>query len=245
MACAISSGWPTRPAGTLAAMPARMSSGVWSVDAALASANPVKRAVCVAPGNTLFTVMPWMATSVAHVFAQLATAPRTVFDTPKPASGALTEVLMTLTIRPQPSAFIPGKTACAKSWLFTKCWRYVSSNASTRASVMGPPDGPPVLFTKMWTGWAWTISPTAAPTATLSVKSATATRCPSPGNVVRAEFSRSSFRASNVTTAPSPASCRAVAKPIPWEAPHTSACLPVKSSGRTVGSYMQPKVAQA
>ena len=100
--------------------------------AALASAKPVRRAVWVAPGSTLLTVMPWGATSVAQVLAQFATAPRTVLDTPNPTSGAFTEVLMTFTMRPQPAAFMPGKTACAKSWLFTKCWRYVSSKAFTR-----------------------------------------------------------------------------------------------------------------
>ena len=76
-------------------MASKISSGCCPVAWALACARLVRRAVCVAPGSTLFTVMPNGATSVAQVLAQFATAPRTVLDTPRPASGALTDVLIT------------------------------------------------------------------------------------------------------------------------------------------------------
>ena len=54
----------------------------------------------VAPGKTLFTVMPYWPTSLASVFAQLPTAARMVLDTPKPCKGAFTDVEMILIIRP-------------------------------------------------------------------------------------------------------------------------------------------------
>ena len=102
-------------------MASKISSGCCPVAWALACARLVRRAVCVAPGSTLFTVMPNGATSVAQVLAQFATAPRTVLDTPRPASGALTDVLITLTTLPQPAFFIPGNTAWVKMWLFVRC----------------------------------------------------------------------------------------------------------------------------
>ena len=47
----------------------------------------------VNPGRIVFTVMPNGASSTASVRAQLATAARTVFDTPSPRIGAITLVL--------------------------------------------------------------------------------------------------------------------------------------------------------
>ena len=58
-----------------------------------------------------------------RVLAQLATAPRMVLETPRLAIGSFTEVEMTLTMRPQPAARMPGSTACTSTWLATRCWR--------------------------------------------------------------------------------------------------------------------------
>ena len=69
--------------------------------------------VWVAPGSTLFTVIPNCPNSFAIVLLQLATAPRMVFDTPKLAKGCLTEVEIILMMRPNPAAFIPG----IKAWV--------------------------------------------------------------------------------------------------------------------------------
>ena len=54
----------------------------------------------VYPGNTLFTVIPNSPNSNESVFAQLATAPRIVFDTPRPLIGCLTEVEIIFIILP-------------------------------------------------------------------------------------------------------------------------------------------------
>ena len=69
---------------------------------ARASIKLERRAVAVAPGRTLFTVIPDSATSLLRVFAQLATAQRVVFDTPSPGMGSFTEVEMMLMIVSQP-----------------------------------------------------------------------------------------------------------------------------------------------
>ena len=73
--------------------------------------NCSSRPVCVGPGNTLLTVIPNGPSSPASVFAQLATAPRTVLDTPSPAIGVLTDVEMMLMIRPYSRDFMPGTSA--------------------------------------------------------------------------------------------------------------------------------------
>ena len=67
---------------------------------ARAATTDCRRAVRVAPGSTLFTVIPRRATSSESVLAQLATAPRTVLDTPSPLIGWRTEVDTTLIMRP-------------------------------------------------------------------------------------------------------------------------------------------------
>ena len=56
--------------------------------------------VSVAPGKTLFTVIPNSPYSLAIVFAQLATAQRVVLLTPKFGKGCFTEVEMILMMRP-------------------------------------------------------------------------------------------------------------------------------------------------
>jgi hypothetical protein len=58
----------------------------------LASTINASLAVSVAPGRTLFTVIPKGATSPARVSAGKATAPRTMLETPSPGIGCLTEV---------------------------------------------------------------------------------------------------------------------------------------------------------
>ena len=122
MAAPISSASPKRRKGTACAMRASTSAGDWPVLAALASAIWSKRAVRVAPGSTLFTVMPSGPSSLARVLAQLATAPRTVLETPRPSRGCLTDVEITLTMRPPPAALMPGNTAWTNRWLHMRCW---------------------------------------------------------------------------------------------------------------------------
>ncbi len=80
-----------------------------------------RRCVLVAPGKTLFTVIPNCPNSFAMVFAHEATAPRIVFDTPRLCNGTFTDVEMILMIRPKPSFFIEGMTALVRIWLVIKC----------------------------------------------------------------------------------------------------------------------------
>ena len=113
MARPTSSGSPVRFMGTELAICARISAVEAPVLLALFETICSNRAVFVAPGSTLLTVIPCTPTSLAQVLAQLATAPLIVLLTPRLFSGCLTLVLMTLMMRPYPAAFMPGSTAWA------------------------------------------------------------------------------------------------------------------------------------
>ena len=110
------------------------------------------RPVVGKPGSTLLTRDTERASSRESVLAQLATAPRTVLETPSPTIGSFTDVEITLTMRPQAAARMPGKTACTSTWLAIRCLLNASRNAAVAARWAGPPGGPPVLLTRMCTG---------------------------------------------------------------------------------------------
>jgi hypothetical protein len=86
---------------------------------------------------------------LANVFPQFATAPRTVFETPKPFNGCLTEVEITLIMRPYPEAFMDGNNANRICWAFIKCWLKAFLYSSMGAEFAGPGGGPPVLLIKI------------------------------------------------------------------------------------------------
>ena len=100
MALAVSSGLPNRPVGIELFMVSDTTfTEIFSaLDFALI--NEDNRSVSVKPGRILFTVMPSAPTSNESVFAQDATAPRIVFDTPNPGIGCFTEVEIILMTRP-------------------------------------------------------------------------------------------------------------------------------------------------
>ena len=98
MAAAVSSGRAKRRIGISDTIFSNTSSRVRPVFAEVLSMICSMRGVSVEPGSTLLTVMPFGASSVASVLAQLATAQRVVLDTPRPCSGSFTDVEMTLTV---------------------------------------------------------------------------------------------------------------------------------------------------
>src|ERR1043166_9474065 len=111
---AIASGQPERGAGISASISSETSSLVAPVLDTLLDMMPSRRAVEVAPGRTLLTVMPKGASSLAMVFAQEATAPRMVLLTPRFFRGIFTEVEITFTTLPQFAAFIPGMASVVR-----------------------------------------------------------------------------------------------------------------------------------
>ena len=100
IAFATSSGFAKRFAGEACAIVNDTSSMVFPVFRALFSIISCSLPVAVAPGNTLFTVIPKPPSSLAIVLLQFATAPRIVLLTPKPSRGCFTEVEITFIIRP-------------------------------------------------------------------------------------------------------------------------------------------------
>jgi hypothetical protein len=92
----------------------------------------------------------------------------------------------------------------------------------------------PALFTRMCSG---PVQPeTNSPTEARSARSSRATRTrglPPAALIADAAFSPASVsRTARVTSAPAPASTRAVSWPMPEEAPVTIARLPVRSTRR-------------
>ena len=103
------------------------------------------------------------------------------------------------------------------------------SHSSTGASTTGPRSITPALLTRMSSRpWLATVCATAASAAARSVTSASITDAlapPAPSSSASA-LSRSPRRATSVTAAPSAASRRAVASPMPLDAPVTIATVP-------------------
>ena len=69
-------------------------------DKALFFIRLLSLSVSVNPGKILLTVIPYSATSLDNVFAQLAIAHRTVLETPRLSMGAFTEIEIIFTILP-------------------------------------------------------------------------------------------------------------------------------------------------
>src|SRR5690606_39569531 len=118
-AAAISLGSPILPTGISRIMLSRISSSVLPDSLARVFTRSLMRPVSNDPGKRLFTVIPYDPSSEASVLAQLATAPRTVLETPSPRMGTFTEVEMTLIIRPYRARFIPSRHAFTRIWLHT------------------------------------------------------------------------------------------------------------------------------
>jgi hypothetical protein len=92
-----------------------------------------------------------------------------------------------------------------------------------------PPGGPAVLLTSTCTGRAATKASSLARKASASDTSAASQPCCwrafGRGSASASSCSFTSRRASTVTLAPISASAIALARPMPSDAPHTSACL--------------------
>ena len=67
------------------------------------------------PVATVFTVIPWAATSPASVLKKPTAAIRCELESASPGIGSRTEVEPTLTILPQPRSRIPGRTASIRT----------------------------------------------------------------------------------------------------------------------------------
>ena len=97
---AISWGSPILFAGISSIISSFSSSKLFPVFSALPLSTDSSRRVIVAPGRTLFTVIPNGPNSFANVLDQLATAPRTELDTPSPWIGIFTDVEIMFMILP-------------------------------------------------------------------------------------------------------------------------------------------------
>ncbi len=198
--------------------------------AAARVASSSTRCVRVKPGMTLFTVMPWVATSLASVRAKPVTAARTALLRISPSTGCLAAIDVTLTMRPQPRACMPGRTPRTRAMTLCKVVRSAWSHAASSCCWNGPAGGPPALVTRMSTPPCARIaaSSTAATPAAVATSATTAvTGTPCAARIACAVASSASPpRAQRTSDVPSAASASADARPNPLLEAATSATRP-------------------
>src|SRR5512134_27552 len=132
-------------------------------------------------------------------------------------------------MRPHSPASIPGITARVAWYTPSRFTAMTSRQKFSSLLAIARLAGLPALLTRMW------ISPAAArasssarPTCSGSVTSAVTVVAP-PGMERAVSASCVAVRASSVTRAPSAASARAIAAPMPRPAPVINACLPARA----------------
>src|SRR4051812_3880187 len=225
-AAAISSGSPARPAGTASAA------------SRFAASRPPRRensrSVAIWPVRSEFSVTPSAATDRAIVRNVASRPDRCALDSTISAIGSRTLDDDTATIRPQPRSRIAGSA----------CWMSVTGPSSSircaashwsrvNESGSGPAGGPPLLVMRISTGPPRRSLTPANRSGTASRSAASCTNGSAPISAAAASM-RSREREDIATRAPSAASSAAIARPIPCDAPVTSATLPVRPRSMAV-----------
>src|SRR6266705_5922390 len=143
-------------------------------------------------------------------------------------------MLLTLMMLPLPLADIPGANAATRKNAARTLLANRASNVATSRSGVAPNQANPALLTRM------SISPTALTrrwTSAGSLRSAPTKRARPPAAVIASTVSvpRAASRPWTMTSAPSRASCKATARPMPDVAPVTRAVWPWRSRGWVAG----------
>ena len=172
----------------------------------------------------VLTVIPLPPSSRASVFAQPTTPGRIAFESARLSIGARTELDSMLTMRPRPLRSRCGRQRFVRRIAESRRSATALSTASSVNPAAGPGGGPPPLLTRMSTPpKASTVRWTSRSRSPGTITSPRTARAP----ILSASRSSSSRRRPNIATfAPSAASCSAIARPIPEEAPQTTAVRP-------------------
>src|SRR6185436_15776959 len=213
-AAANSSGVPIRPTG-VSAMRCLIMSG-----RALESSS--MRSVAMNPGQTLFTVMPSLATSSDSALANPRTPARAVDDRIKPGSGCSAAIDARQMMRPHRALVMIGTAALASVMVEIRFSSIAFGQASAGKSLNAPAGGPPALAKRM------SSRPNLSATSCTSF-SACAGTVTSAGNAAVL-----ALRPFTATLAPSCSSIVATARPRPRVPPHTSATRPLRPRSMVV-----------
>src|SRR4029453_19119677 len=185
------------------------------------------------PGAIEFTVTPSGPSSRASVLAQPMTPGRTAFESARLSIGSRTELEVMLMMRPAPLAGGWGRRVLVRpiaEWRRSSTASWGARWSIPTAFVRG---GPPPLFTRMSTPpKAASVRSTSRSRSLGSVMSPRTESAPSWS----ASRSSSSWRRANIATfAPSAANARAIASPIPEDAPQTIAVRPFRPRSTASG----------
>src|SRR5713101_7906374 len=110
-----------------------------------------RRAVRVKPGQTLFTVMPAAAYSLASVRARPVTAARIEFESRSPSTGCLTAEEVIVIRRPHLFFCMRGRVSLAKQTVLIRSWSRAARHASGGVFLNRLDGGPPELVTQIST----------------------------------------------------------------------------------------------
>src|SRR5437763_12611233 len=127
----------------------KTSSGFEPVRAEMVEANPSRRAVRVYPGQTLFTVMPSAAYSLASVRARPVTAARTELERSNPSTGCFTAEEVMVIRRPHLVFCMRGKLSLAKKTVLIKSCSTAERQSSGLVFLKELDGGPPELVTQI------------------------------------------------------------------------------------------------
>ena len=153
---------------------------------------------------------------------------RWALDSTISSIGSRTLADDTATIRPQPRSRIAGSACSMSATGPSSSIRYAASHWSREnASGSGPAGGPPLFVMRISTGPPSRSSTPASSAGTASRSAASCTNGSAPISAAASSM-RSREREDTATRAPSAASSAAIARPIPCDAPVTSATLPVR-----------------
>src|SRR4051794_6268937 len=165
------------------------------------------------PVRRVLNVTPSAAYRRASVLKPATIADRWVLDRISGSIGSRTDEDATFKTRPQPRCSIPGSARSISAIGASTSERYAASHCSRVNDSGSPGGGPPVLQTRM------SIGP--------SSRSISSTSGPAPSRSLVSQAKRSVLRELAATRAPSASSSAAIAAPIPFDAPVSSATLPV------------------
>src|SRR5271154_4051773 len=228
-AAAMSDGWASRLIGTERVIPPI----TFSASSPELSANLRSAGVSVGPGQTLFTVTPFVATSRASVFVNAMMpplAPEYTASSDDPTRPASEPMLIT---RPKPRSTMPGTTACMTRSAPLKLMSRILSQKSSEVFRNGMKSSQPALLTTI------SMSPSSAATVLTALRtdsvSVTSTWTaiaspPAPAMRFAVASAASRFRSATATRNPLAPKVSEMPWPMPWAPPVTNATRLVMSS---------------
>src|ERR1700761_1011907 len=200
---------------------------------------PPPNSVAVTEGTSSDTAIPSPASSSRSTAVSMLTAYLVEAYAPVPTATRRVVPELTFTIRPKPCARMAGSTAWVIASKLTTLSCSACPNAARSVLSSGPCTLTPALLTSP--SIRWCRAKVAVTRSLTWAGSVTSVATPSaPPSCWLSSASRSARRAASTGWAPASCSCRAVAAPIPDDAPVTITVCPARSMRSVMGHFYQP-----